>query len=205
MEEHKPNSLEKQLDRLLKLSETQDLSIQTILNTLAGRGHAILLILFSLPFCQPIQIPGFSTIFGIVLGFIGLRIAFGHRAWLPQKILEKKIAHTTLKKAAAFTIKIVGKLQFLISTRWTWLVQNHLLRVVHGLTIAFLSLILALPLPIPFTNLLAASPILAFGLAMLEDDGVFIVVAYLLTFLCILSFLALFIFGKEWLSLKSIS
>jgi hypothetical protein len=56
------------------------------------------MLLFSLPFCQPIQIPGFSTPFGILLAFIGLRIAFGHRVWFPKKLLEKKISYRVLKK-----------------------------------------------------------------------------------------------------------
>lgn len=191
------NSLAERLNHLLSLAQTQDVSVKFVIDTLAGKGQAVLLILFSLPFCQPIQIPGFSTPFGILLAFIGLRIAFGHRAWFPKMLLEKKISYRILKKIASIAIKITEKLQFLISTRWEWLIKNPFLHVTHGLTITVLALLLALPLPIPFTNLLAAYPILAFGLGILEDDGLMISIGYLLSLLCFSVFIALIWFGKE--------
>lgn len=191
------NSLAERLNHLLELAKVQDISVKVAIETLAGKGQAVLLILFSLPFCQPIQIPGFSTPFGILLAFIGLRIAFGHRAWFPKGLLEKKIPYRILKKIASIAIKITEKLRFLISTRWGWLVNNSASHVFHGLTITALAFILALPLPIPLTNLLAAYPILAFGLGILEDDGLMIAIGYLLAFVCFSFFFALIWFGKE--------
>lgn len=190
------NSLAERLNRLLDQANGQDLSLKVIIDTLAGKGQAILLILFSLPFCQPIQIPGFSTPFGILLAFIGLRIAFGHRVWFPSWLMEKKIPFRMLKKIASIAIKITEKLRFLISTRWTWLVQNPSLHIVHGLIITFLAIVLALPLPIPLTNVMAAYPLLAFGLGILEDDGVMIAIAYILAVFCFSFFIALILFGK---------
>ena len=191
------NSLAEQLNYLLNLAQTQDVSVKVVIDTLAGKGQAVLLILFSLPFCQPIQIPGFSTPFGIVLAFIGLRIAFGHRAWFPKLLLKKKISYKTLKKIASIAIKITDKLSFLISTRLVWLVKNPSLHIIHGLSITGLAILLALPLPIPFTNLLAAYPILAFGLGILEDDGLMIAIGYLLAVFCLSFFIVLIWFGKE--------
>ena len=191
------NSLAERLNHLLNQAQAQDISVKVVIDTLAGKGQAVLLIVFSLPFCQPIQIPGFSTPFGILLAFIGLRVAFGHRAWFPKGLLEKKIPYGIFKRIADIAIKITGKLRFLISTRWVWLVQNPYLHITHGLTITGLAILLALPLPIPFTNLLAAYPILAFGLGILEDDGLMIAIGYLLTFFCFSLFVALIWFGKE--------
>lgn len=191
------NSLAERLNHLLNLAQAQSVSVKVVIETLAGKGQAVLLILFSIPFCQPIQIPGFSTPFGILLAFIGLRIAFGRRAWFPQILLEKKIPYGILKRIASIAIKVTEKLSFLVSTRWEWLVQNSTLNVIHGLTITALAILLALPLPIPFTNLLAAYPILAFGLGILEDDGLMITIGYLLAFLCLSLYIALIWFGKE--------
>lgn len=190
------NSLSERLNSLLKLAKKEDVSLQVVMDMLSGKGQAILLILFSLPFCQPVQIPGFSTPFGIILAFIGLRIAFGHRAWFPKVLLDKKIPYHILKKIASFAIKIAAKLKFLISTRLVWLVQKPILHIAHGLTIMIMAIFLSLPLPIPLTNLLAAFPLLAFGLGLLEDDGLMIIIAYLLAFLCFSTFIALIWLGK---------
>lgn len=197
----KKNSLATQLNALLLLAKDEDITLRTVIDTLAGKGQAVIMILFSLPFCQPIQIPGFSTPFGLVLAFIGLRVAFGHRVWFPEVILNKKISYDILKKIASIAIKITNKLRFLTSTRLTWLVQTPALHILHGLTITLLAILLALPLPIPFSNLFAAYPILAFGLGLLEDDGVMIIIAYVLSILCLVFFAVVGWFGKEGLVL----
>jgi hypothetical protein len=191
------NSLAQRLEQLLADTKGQDSSFQFIIDHLARRGQAALLVLLVLPFCQPIQIPGFSTIFGIALMFIGLRIAFGHRTWIPKALLDRKVPYHILEKIASVAITITDKLRFLTSTRLVFLVQSPTLHIFHGISIAILAFLLALPLPIPFTNLFAAYPILAFGLGLLEDDGIMIIIAYALFFLCLGVFTSLILFGKH--------
>lgn len=194
------NSLAIRLNILLAEAKGEDVPIELIINNLKGRGLAALLIIFVLPSCLPVQIPGLSTVFGIILFFIGLRVTFGYRSWIPQTLMNKTVPFHTLKKISEIAIQITNKLRFLTSTRMTYLVQNPVLRVMHGLAIAILSLLLALPIPIPFTNMLCAFPILAFGLALLEDDGVMIIVAYVLFFICLAVFASLLFFGNSFFS-----
>lgn len=197
----KRNNLEKRLQRLLSLSPGEGLSVQAIIEELGGRGQAALLIILVLPFCLPIPIPGLSTPFGLMLMFIGLRIAFGQRTWIPKKLLEKKISRQTLEKIANTAITITNKLRFLTSSRMVYLVDPPAFRMCHGIAIAILGLLLSLPLPIPLTNLFAAAPILAFGLGLLEDDGLMICLAYVLFVLCLVVFGSLLFFGKMLLAL----
>lgn len=192
------HSLKDRLKHLMAQCEQRPVAVRVIVDTLEGRGQAVLLVLLALPFCQPIQIPGFSTPFGIVLIFIGLRIAFGHRTWIPQTLLNHEISYETLEKIAWLAINITDKLSFLTSARWTYLVNNPILRTAHGVSIALMASFLALPLPIPFTNLLTAYPIFFFGLALLEDDGLMIFIAYLLFYICLGVFALLLFFGKEF-------
>lgn len=194
------NILAEKLQILIDQSREGGIYVREILQVLAGRGHAVLLILFSLPFCQPIQIPGFSTPFGLLLAFIGLRIAFGHKAWIPRFILDKKVSAQKFEKIAHFAIKITDKLRFLTKTRLSWIALNPWLHIAHGLCIALLSLTLALPIPIPLTNIFIAFPILFFGLGLLEDDGLLILLAYALTFLCGVLFYWLAITGAKFIN-----
>lgn len=191
------NNLADAFRNLLDQADGKDPTLETIIHTLSGRGFAALLILFSFPFCLPVTIPGFSTPFGLANAYIGLRLAFGRYTWLPQWIMQKKISYKALKKAAAIAISTTNKLRYFVSSRLVWLVQNPKLRILHGLVIAFLSLLLALPLPIPFSNMLAAFPLVFFGFAFLEDDGLLLIFAYLLTILCIVFFGLLIWFGKS--------
>jgi hypothetical protein len=80
-------------DRLILLQKRVEtapsLSLFEIMGILSGKGRTLLLILLSLPFCQPIQIPGMSTPFGLMIAFIGFRMSFGKNAWLPKKVMSK--------------------------------------------------------------------------------------------------------------------
>jgi hypothetical protein len=193
------NSLVDTLNTLLAKAAGNSLSLEEILSILGDRGQAALLVLLSLPFCQPLQIPGFSTPFGLALGMLGLRIAFGKNPWLPRTLLEKHIPYHVLHKVVTLTIKMSQRLDCIIYTRMTWLTSSSSLHIAHGMTIALLAFLLALPLPIPLSNVLAAYPILAFGLGLMESDGLLIIIAYLLSLLCFSVFFSLIWFGKNGL------
>lgn len=175
---------------LLKKADS-DLTIAEVLKILAGRGYPLLLILFSLPFCQPIQIPGLSTPFGILIGFIGLRIAFGHRVWLPKYILEKKLSKEVIHQMSSKGLWLTQKISKFTFARWKLISQNPLFQVINGLVVAILGLILALPLPIPLSNIICAWAILFMSIGLLEDDGIFITLAYAIGAFSILSLIFL--------------
>lgn len=181
---------------LRKTKESQEIKVRQIFTILAGRGYAALLIIFSFPFCIPIQIPGFSTPFGIILGFLGLRIAFARRLWWPKWILERKLNSQQVGKVVEQMIKAVEYCKNVFHPRLLLLTRNPLIHRLHGLVVFTLSILLSLPLPIPFTNMLTALPILFIGLGLLEEDGLVIVIGYLLAGVCLLAFIGLFLFGK---------
>lgn len=189
--------LQKLFDEVQKSSEIE---VGKIFKILSGKGYPALLILLSLPFCLPLQIPGASTPFGIILGFMGLRIAFGKRLWWPKWILEKQFKSEHIKTLIKKSITFIDKVQKLARPRLIFLAKNPLLHRMHGLLVFCLSLILALPLPIPFSNMLAAFPIFFMGWGLLEDDGVLIILAYIFTTIFFLAFLGLFLIGKAQLA-----
>jgi hypothetical protein len=49
---------------------------------------------------------------------------------------------------------------------------------IHGIFVMLFGLVAAIPLPLPFNNLVAAFPILLLGLSLLEKDGLLAVVSY---------------------------
>ena len=165
------------------------LSIGEILRILSGKGRSLILILLTIPFCQPIQIPGLSTPFGLAIAFIGLRIVFGKRIWLPKKLLVKKIPSPAFEKITDKTLALVRKIKPWIHPRLIWMCHSPLMKKGNGLIIFILGIFLALPLPIPLSNLTAAWSIFLVGLGVLEDDGAFVLIGYLLSFLTVTFFL----------------
>lgn len=199
------NILKESFQALLLHAESEPITVQMVVETFAGKGQAMLLILFSLPFCLPISIPGVSTPFGLILMFIGFRIAFRHRVWLPKALLKKTVSVSTMQKIAKYTVAVTDSLRFLLTTRMRWLFHIPWLHVSYGLIIAILAILLALPLPLPFTNFLVATPILLFGLALLEEDGLVLLFAYLLSFCGMVGFGFLVYYGYLTLLAPAVS
>lgn len=181
---------------IARAHESDKIQIREIFEVLSGKGYATLLILFSFPFCIPLQIPGFSTPFGIILGFLGLRLAFAKRLWWPNWVLKREFKSENVEKLSQNLIKVASKLQIVIRPRLLLLTQPSIARRVHGVLIFILAVLLSLPLPIPFTNMLAALPIIFIGFGLLEDDGVFIIIGYFFAAFCLIAFVSLFLLGK---------
>jgi hypothetical protein len=185
-------TLEESLALLLEKSqEKSHLSIREILQALSGNGRFLALIFLSLPFCQPIQIPGVSLPFGIAIAFLGLRAAFGKRFWLPKSLLAKAVSSKTIRKIARSFLKILKKMKRLIHPRLTWVCEHRTMQVVNGLFLCVLGLFLALPLPIPFTNLVASWSIILVSLGILKRDGVCVIIGYALSLLALLTLVAI--------------
>ncbi len=176
-------TLEKSILNLQKEAEAAPLSIKDILHILAGRGRPLILIVLCFPFCLPLQIPGLSTPFGLAIAFIGLRMSFGKEMWLPKTLLAKKIKKSTLKKITEKILSILKKMRRWIRPRLDWLCHSSVMHILNGIIIFLLGIVLALPLPIPLSNLVAAWSIFFIALGILEDDGVFVLIGYLITLL----------------------
>lgn len=184
-------TLEKRILILKQRTEKASISVQEILHTLSGKGQSLILLFLSLPFCQPLQIPGLSIFFGLITSFIGLRMAFGKRLWLPKRFLEKKIKPPTMQKLTRKTLWLVKKIKRWVHPRLSSLCHYPAFHIFNGLLIFILGLCLALPLPIPFTNLSAAWSIFFVGLGILEDDGVFVLIGYLISLVAITFFITM--------------
>lgn len=174
-------TLEEGMVLLEEKSKSAPISIEEILHILSGKGRSLLLILLSLPFCQPIQIPGLSIPFGLVIAFIGIRLVFGKGIWLPKKILSKKISSKTLEKLTSKTLIIVKKVRSWTRPRLIWMCHSPFMEKANGILIFLLGLFLALPIAIPLSNLTVAWSIFLISFGILEDDGLFVLVSYLLS------------------------
>lgn len=197
MDHEKYRSLEAALAIIVKKSKIHpSLTLNEIFGDLSGKGRAFILIFLSLPFCQPIQIPGLSIPFGIVIAFIGMRMAFGKHIWLPKKILLKKIPSKKVQKIAKIFLKVIKKVSKFIHPRMNWLCTHRAMEISNGLLIFLLGLALALPLPIPLTNIAAGWSICLLTLGILENDGVFVLIGYAISILTLIFFILL-IFSIE--------
>lgn len=172
--------LSSDLRELLAETAGRSLTLGELENILQGRGFGMFLLLLALPFTFPIAIPGLSVPFGIVIMFIGLRVALGRKPSLPGFILRREIPHAVLEKVVNVGLKLSTKLEKIVKPRMHFLQRWPGMINLIGLGIASGGLLLSLPLPplIPFSNTIPAFAVLFLTAGMIERDGLLVLVGH---------------------------
>ena len=171
------------LRRLLREANGRAMTIREMVNILHGRGLQFVVILLCLPFLAPVSIPGISMPFGLAIALSGLRIAFGHRPWLPKFILNRRISFSVLEKMVHFGCAIYERVEKVIRPRLGILLDAPGMGMMIGSAIAVSGVFLSLPIPPPFplTNTIPGFAIICLSLGLMERDGGLILCGYGLT------------------------
>lgn len=159
---------------LLALADTEEhdeLTLGGLMDRLQGRVYTLFLILLSLPFCQPVLLPGLSTPFGLVIALLGLRFAFRQHPWLPRRLLETRLSGRVVPAILRASAKLLSVMEKLLHPRMVGLFDRNLTRIVTGIVFFVCGSLLLLPLPIPFSNIFPALTVVLGAAAYSERDG----------------------------------
>lgn len=156
------------------------LTIAELQTALKGRGVAMLLLLFTLPFCF-IPIPGLSIPFGIAVLLMGIRIAFAQKPWLPKFILQRSLSPSRLSKLLRMGMRFARIMEKVVKPRLRFLHHWPGAMNLIGIGISLCGLLLLLPLPIPFSNILPAWGVVFLAAGMMERDGLMVLIGHFLT------------------------
>jgi hypothetical protein len=186
------------LRRLLREAAGRPLMVREMVEILHGRGLQFMVILLCLPFLTPVTLPGISMPFGLAIALCGLRIAFGHKPWLPAFILNRRISYSMLEKMVHFGCKIYAKVEKVIRPRLGFLLAGPGMGMVTGLAIALSGIFLSLPIPPPFplTNTIPGFAIIFLSLGLMERDGGLISCGYVLTLISAIYVTLIGLLGK---------
>lgn len=187
------------LRRLLHEAGGRSLQVREMIEILHGKGLQMMVILLCLPFLSPVTIPGISMPFGLAIALCGLRIAFGHKPWLPAFILDRRFSAHALERMVHFGCKVYGRIEKVVRPRLSYLFVGPGMTMLVGLSISLAGILLSLPIPPPFplTNTLPGFALIFLALGIMEKDGVLILVGYALTMISLI-YLALIVFvGQE--------
>ncbi|MEZ0389225.1 MAG: exopolysaccharide biosynthesis protein, partial [Verrucomicrobium sp.] len=190
---HQP--LSRQIGLLIDTIGDRPIRLREIIFVLQGSSYLMLLILLSVPFCFPILLLGFSTPFGAVIAIIGLRLALRKEPWLPERILNVQMSAKLATKLLRTSQKSIRMLEKMLRPRWTYIVDPPVYHHLYGAIIFSCGALLLLPLPIPFSNVLPALPVILLAGALLERDGQFACAGVAMFLINILFFGAIFAGG----------
>jgi hypothetical protein len=155
-----------------------EVTVGEIVHRFGRRAFGALLFFFSAPNWLPLP-PGTSTFLAVPLILLTAQVAVGVRGpWLPRFVDDRKLKRADLAKAVRKLVPTLQRIEKVSRPRLLWMFGPIGDRLI-GLTCLALSLVLLLP--IPLGNMAPGAAIAAFGLAMVQRDGVLALIGYAIT------------------------
>jgi hypothetical protein len=162
------------VDDLVTTLDGDRVTVGTLLKNLEGRGLGLILLILSLPMCVP-NIPGISTLFGLLLIGPSFQMVFGNKTlWMPGFVKRWLFKGKDLRKALRACGKLLHKLEYLAKPRLTALTSRPGM-IYAGLQTLVMALVLLLPMP--GANFLPGIAVALTGLGVLQRDGIFMLAA----------------------------
>lgn len=157
------------LDDLVESFPADKVAVGELVDRLDSRAHGVLLLVLALPMCVP-NVPGISTIFGVLMMAPAIQLVLGsRRLWLPRKVREWQVDCEALRRTLRVAIPPLTRVEYLIRPRWTRLTRFPV-TILVGLQTLLMAFILILP--IPFANWPPGMTVAMTALALLQRDGV---------------------------------
>ncbi|HET7500741.1 MAG TPA: exopolysaccharide biosynthesis protein [Kofleriaceae bacterium] len=161
------------------------LTVGALVDKAAEGGFGFLigvLTLIAIPFV------GLSTPFGLAIALLGAQLMLGLRQpWLPARARRRALSMAMLDRVLGILARRTRWLARLSRRRWEMAIQPRLI----GLCVVLLALGLALPLPIPGSNLIFLIPLFVYAVGILERDGMWIAIGHAATLIDIAVLIAL--------------
>ena len=150
------------------------ISLGALRDALGDRGFGVLLFIFALPNLVPVNIPLLSAVLGLPLVLLAAQLSYGrHKPWFPDWLTAQSFPRQGFSNVVLRALPFLERTERLLRPRLTMLLSWTGERVIG---VAILILALVLTLPIPFANWLPACAIAIIALAILEKDGLAVLV-----------------------------
>ncbi len=143
------------------------------------RGHALVILVLSIPFLLPIPLPGLSSLLGIVICSSAIGIIFEWPIRVPKAFANKEIPKQTFSRVLEKAQSVVVFFEKIIKKRYWNLAPFRITEISVGVMLLLMGLILTLPLP-PGGNLLPSIVLVTLSLSWLEKDGLGILLGFIL-------------------------
>lgn len=147
----------------------EKVTVAELIDRLEGRAIGLLLLILALPMCIP-NVPGISTIFGLLLVAPGVQMLLGGgKLWLPRRVRAWSFSREALQRAITVASPYLRRIERYVRPRWSPLTRFPF-TLLFGAQVLLMAMVLILP--IPFGNWPPAITLAMMALALLQRDGV---------------------------------
>ncbi|HEY1137906.1 MAG TPA: exopolysaccharide biosynthesis protein [Xanthomonadaceae bacterium] len=171
-----PQGMRAVIDALCDGDPAEQLALRELVGDLGRSTFGVLLFVATLPAFIPI--PGLAgALSGPLVVLVGLHLLILLRKpWLPDFLARRGPQRSTLIRFDRISDRWLRWLEKLVRPRLLGMIDHPVATVLTGLQLVLLGILLALP--IPFTNFLFGALLLLYALALLERDGVLMLISW---------------------------
>lgn len=162
------------LTEIVKDVEESHVTVGWLIARLGERSFGLTLFMLGLL----ALVPGASTFVGILIAWPAIQLILGHRVpLLPGRISRRRIEVRKLSRALSTILPTLRWVERMVKPRW-----DTVFRTSKRITGTFMLLLgVTLISPFPFSHLIPAFVIMLLALAYLEEDGVVLRIALLMS------------------------
>lgn len=193
-------TLQEKLRRLAIEAGERPLTMGEGLHRLAAavKTYGFPLLLLSLPGALPMPAFGLNTPLGAVVLLLGLQMFAGKRSvWLPRWFTRIRLRPDWSQQASHFGERFLPRLERFVKPRLNWM-RYRLGTSLLGLFVFLLGFLMMLP--IPGTNTLPALALLFLSIGLLENDGLLVMLAILMTLIVMVLYAEVVYLLLTWLT-----
>lgn len=170
----------------------ETITLAALLGLIGEQGLLLFVMFLMVPFLLPVSIPGMSTVFSLVVILVGAGVVMNRIPWLPPRLLGHAVAVERLVPALDKAIGLTMRIERVIRPRWSVLTHGATLNRWNGMMIIFSGVLLLMPfVMVPFSNTLPGLAVLLLAAGMIQRDGLFVLMGYLMVLVTLIYFGAL--------------
>src|SRR5437764_14772821 len=113
-----PRKVSDALAEAARTIPVEGMTLNQLLGTLGEQGLLVFCIFLTVPFLLPIQIPGLSSVFGLLIALIAVGVTVNQVPRLPRWLMERHIASIHLIVVLEQGAKFFARFERWVCPRW---------------------------------------------------------------------------------------
>lgn len=165
------------IDSILRDTNEGSITLGDLVACTGERGFGLIMVILGLPMLIPILPPGSSTIVGPIYAIFAFQMIRGAQSpWVPRGLRDRMLSATAVRILRERGVPLIRAAERWSRPRGIWFAEQLVLRLV-GVMVLLMGLILLGPFPL--LNTPPAISVMLMGIALLNDDIVFLLAGIL--------------------------
>jgi len=165
------------IDSILRDTNEGSITLGDLVACTGERGFGVMMVILGLPMLIPILPPGSSTIVGPIYAISAVQMLRGAQSpWVPRGLRDRVLSATAVRILRQRGVPLIRAAERWSRPRGIWFAERLVVRLVGGMLLLMGLILLG---PFPLLNTPPAISVMLMGIALLNDDILFLLAGIL--------------------------